>query len=227
MGTRLLSGCDLQVVSRLSALGQAYVQRSTVQRTSAQLHDKTSTSLLPAIQILSCTCCTQPPLYITLEEIQYFKSLQSYRYFTSGWVLETQWKEYCEEEKVVVQGKVRHSYAASKSLLKPWVIIRTNGTVEVAHCTCMAGSAEICSHIGAILHWVETAVHIGNVTPCTSLENKWLVPAPVQDIPRLHLKDIDFSAPKCQPIVPSYACIPGRSRRLKLHGCVKLKKFSI
>ena len=48
---------------------------------------------------------------------------------------------------VVVLGKVRHSYAASKSLLKPWVIIQTNGTVEVAHCTCMAGLAETCSHI--------------------------------------------------------------------------------
>ena len=66
--------------------------------------------------------------------------------------MEIQWKEYCEEGKVVVLSKVRHSYAASKSLLKPWVIIRTNGTVEVAHCTCMAGLAETCSHIGASLH---------------------------------------------------------------------------
>ena len=55
-----------------------------------------------------------------------------------------------------------------QSLLKPWVILRTNGTVEVAHCTCMAGSAETCSHIGAILHMVETAVLIRNNTPCIS-----------------------------------------------------------
>ena len=53
---------------------------------------------------------------------------------------------------VVVLGKVRHSYAASKSPLKPWVIIRINGTFEVAHCTCMTGLAETCSHVGAILH---------------------------------------------------------------------------
>ena len=66
---------------------------------------------------------------------------------------------------VVVLGKVRHGYAASKSLLKPWVIIRTNVTIEVAHCTCMAGLAETCSHIGAIFHWVETAVQICNNTP--------------------------------------------------------------
>ncbi len=72
----------------------------------------------------------------------------------------------------MVLGKVRHSYAASKSLLKPWVIIRTNGTVEVAHCTCMAGLAETWSQIGAILQRVETAVLIRNDTPCTSLEDK-------------------------------------------------------
>ena len=71
--------------------------------------------------------------FVTLEEVKNFKSLQSYKYFTSGWVLETQWKKYCDEGMVVVLGKVRHSYAASKSPLKPWVIIRNNGTVEVAH----------------------------------------------------------------------------------------------
>ena len=97
----------------------------------------------------------------------------------------------------MVLGKVRHSYAASKSVLKPWVIIRTNGTVEVAHCTCMAGLAVTCSHIGAILHWVETAALIHNNTPCTSLEDKWLMPAPVQDI------------------VPSFTCISGSSRKIE------------
>ena len=95
----------------------------------------------------------------------------------------------------MILGKVRHSYAASKSLLKPWVIIRTNGTVEVAHCTCMAGSAETCSHIGAILHRVETAALIRNGTPCIYLEDKWLMPAPV--------------------IVPSFTCIPGPSRKIE------------
>ena len=117
---------------------------------------------------------------------------------------------------VAVSDKVRHSYAASKSLLKPWVTIRTNGTLEVAHCTCMAGLAETCSHIGgAILHRVETAVRIHNDTPCTSLEGKWLMPAPVHNIPRLHLKDINFSAPKHQPRVPSFKCILGSSGKIE------------
>ena len=107
----------------------------------------------------------------------------------------------------MVLGKVRHSYAASKSLLKPWVIIRTNGTVEVPHCTCMAGSAEICSHIGAILHRVEIAVLIRNGTPCIYLEDKWLMPAPVQDI------------------APSFTCIPGPSKKIEAPSPIENEFF--
>ena len=64
----------------------------------------------------------------------------------------------------------------------------------------MAGLAETCSHVGAILHWVETAIRVRNDTPCTSKENKWLMPTPTQSIPYLPLSEIDFSAPKRQKI---------------------------
>ena len=117
-------------------------------------------------------------------------------------ILETQWKE----GKVVVLGKVRHSYAASKSFLKPWVIIRTNGTVEAAHCTCMDWLAVTCSYIGAIHHWVAALIH--NETPCTSLEDKWLMPAPVQDI------------------MPSFTCIPTSSRKIEAPLPSEIEFFS-
>ena len=61
----------------------------------------------------------------------------------------------------------------------------------------MAGLVETCSHIGAILHWMETAALIRNDTPWTSLEDKWLMPAPVQDT------------------VSSFTCIPGHSRKIE------------
>ena len=60
----------------------------------------------------------------------------------------------------------------------------------------MAGLAETCSHIGALLHWVETAVRMRDDTTCTSVENKWIAPAPVINIPYLMLNEIDFSTPK-------------------------------
>jgi hypothetical protein len=146
--------------------------------------------------------------FATLDEVKNYKSLQSFKYFSSGWVLDVGWKRYDDQEVVLVTGRVRHSYAASKAPLRPWIIIGFNGVVQVAHCTCMAGLAETCSHVGAVLHWVETAVRIRNDEPCTSKENKWLMPTPVNNIPFLQIRDIDFTTSKHQsrtpvPVVPS------------------------
>ena len=131
--------------------------------------------------------------FVTLEQAKNYKSVDSYSYFSCGWVLSTQWKLYAEEEIVLVVGKVRHSYAATKDPLKPWVLIICSGTVLVGHCTCMAGLAEICS---TILHWVESAVRIHKKVACTSKENKWIMSTPKENIPYLELREINFRAPK-------------------------------
>ena len=64
----------------------------------------------------------------------------------------------------------------------------------------MAGLAETCSHVGAVLHWVETAIRVCDDTPCTSKENKWLMPTAAQSIPYDQLSEIDFTAPKHQKV---------------------------
>ena len=92
-------------------------------------------------------------------------------------------------------------YAASKAPLQSWVRVYANGVVKVAHYTSMAGLAKTCSHVGALLYWVETAVWIRDQTPCTSKGNKWLLPAPVKNIPYLQLQDIDLTAPKHHSVV--------------------------
>ena len=137
---------------------------------------------------------------MTLDEVKNYKSLQSYKYFISGWVLEVGWKTYYNpgsstdgaDKVVLVLGKVRHSYSANKPPLYPWVIIKHSGAIVLAHCTCMAGLAETCSHVGAILHWVEAAVRVNMSTTCTSKENSWLMPAARENIPFLELNQISF-----------------------------------
>ena len=42
------------------------------------------------------------------------------------------------------------------------------------HCTCIAGLAESCSYVAALLYWLETAVHIHEQTMSTSKANAWL-----------------------------------------------------
>ena len=90
-------------------------------------------------------------------------------------MLETSWKVY--DDVFLLVGKVNHSYAINQTPLKPWVAIRKNGMVECGHCDCMVGLAETCSHIAAILYWLETAVRLNAETTCTSKPNSWLPPS--------------------------------------------------
>ena len=121
-----------------------------------------------------------------------YKSLDAYKYFAEGWVLETSWKLYGDVFLLV--GKVNHSYAVNKTPLKPWVAIRKNGVVECGHCDCMAGLAETCSHVAAILYWLETAVRIRDETTCTSKPNSWLppsMPANCHQVPYCTMEELE------------------------------------
>ena len=55
----------------------------------------------------------------------------------------------------------------------------------------MAGLAETCSHVGALLHWVDTAVRIRDEISSTSKKNEWMMSTPVTDLPYLRLRDIN------------------------------------
>ena len=136
--------------------------------------------------------------FVTHDEVKNYKSLLSYKYFVSGWVLEVAWKAYGDSQSpfVLVKGKVRHSYSTNKPPLYLWVIIKQSGAVLLGHCTCMAGLAETCSHVGVILHWVEAAVRINMSTTSTSKENSWLMPRAMDSTPFLELKNISFTANK-------------------------------
>ena len=130
--------------------------------------------------------------FVTLEEVKNFKSLQSYKYFTAGWVIDHRWKIF--NEVCLIVGKVNHSYAMSSAPLNPWVIIKNSGTVVCGHCTCMAGLGETCSHIGALLYWIEYAVRKQDEGSCTSRANKWMEPRTTKQVPYLQLDTIDFTS---------------------------------
>ena len=119
--------------------------------------------------------------------------MQSYKYFTSGWVIEHKWKTY--NDVSLITGKVNHSYSVSSTPMQPWVIAKHNGAVVCGHCTCMAGLGETCSHIGALLYWVEYQVHKRSEISSTSLTNSWLEPSSVSSVPYLQIVDIDFTSP--------------------------------
>ena len=76
--------------------------------------------------------------------------------------------------------------------------MKKTGTVVCGHCTCMAGLGETCSHIGALLYWVEYAVQRRDEESCTSKANKWIEPCTTKKVPFLQLDAIDFTSSEKQ-----------------------------
>ncbi|KAH9366634.1 hypothetical protein HPB48_018162 [Haemaphysalis longicornis] len=111
--------------------------------------------------------------YATQDEMRMVKSLEAHNFFTSGWVRGLAAKQL-PSKRVVVLSQVNHSQRLRDPQLKVWVLAEANGTIVAAHCTCMAGLGEACSHIGATLFAVETAVRIRDARTCTEKTNVWL-----------------------------------------------------
>lgn len=86
--------------------------------------------------------------------------------------------------------QVLHSQAINEKPLQPWIIIEQIGSVKSAHCTCMAGLGEACSHIGALLFYVE--YHVRNTV--TSVPAYWMDPG-IKSAQYDEVKNIDFSTP--------------------------------
>lgn len=94
-------------------------------------------------------------------------------------------------------GKVRRSYAIKEIPLRPWVAIRKDNVVEYGHCTCMAGLAETCSHVAAILYRLKTAVCIHQEAIGTSKLSSWLPSSQVSsDVPYMAVEKLEDVAPE-------------------------------
>ena len=89
---------------------------------------------------------------------------------------------------------VRHSQRLSASPLKAWIAAEMLGTILCAHCTCMAGLGEACSHILAVLFAAEANRRILKNVSCTSALCSWL-PAGNQSVGYAPMSDIDFTTP--------------------------------
>lgn len=78
--------------------------------------------------------------------------------------------------------------------LNVWVAVQLDGEVLTAHCQCMAGLAECCSHVGATLFYIKTVREVGTGETCTSLPCYWIASSN-QKVEFAELTDIEFTAP--------------------------------
>ncbi|XP_070389189.1 uncharacterized protein [Dermacentor albipictus] len=137
--------------------------------------------------------------FVTQDQLKSYKSLEAHNYVTSGLVEPPRVK--VRDGNVVVVGKVRHSQAFRDKLLLPWLLIKADGEVLCAHCTCMAGLGEACSHVGAVLFYLEAVVTRRDGQSCTDGQNAWLPP---------HLVSLE-----CRPVAEmDFASSAMKKRRL-------------
>ena len=70
----------------------------------------------------------------------------------------------------------------NETALKPWVIADTSGVIHAAHCDCMAGLGEACSHVGSLLFYLEAASRINSSKTVTQEKAYWLLPSSIDKV---------------------------------------------
>ena len=145
-------------------------------------------------------------------------------------MIEHKWKAI--NDVSLITGKVHHSYSVSPLPLQPWIIAKHNGAVVCGHCTCMPGLGETCSHIGALLYWVECQVHKSSEISSTSLTNNWLEPSSISSVLYQQIADIDFTSSEKkmktlqEPIATTTTTTTTTSSQTESHTSIRLASSS-
>ena len=71
--------------------------------------------------------------------------------------------------------------------LKPWAGIGPDGTIICAHCNCMVGAGEACSHVAAMLYAIMFGMRMRDETSCTSMICQWLEPTTTKEVQNNHV----------------------------------------
>ncbi|KAK7100130.1 hypothetical protein V1264_023125 [Littorina saxatilis] len=83
----------------------------------------------------------------TCEQLKAYKSSDSYRLFVSGWVRDVKCYSPDGCQNSVISAKILHSQRLNEPALSPWISATSDGNILAAHCTCMAGVGETCTHV--------------------------------------------------------------------------------
>ncbi|XP_072387363.1 uncharacterized protein [Diabrotica undecimpunctata] len=154
---------------------------------------------IPPITIIDIyTYLVNSHSYYSKEQMKAYKSLQAHKYFTSGFILKVGVK--IVNDFYIIVGKVKHSQKANAKPLDAWVIASSDGDIANAHCMCMAGNSEVCSHIAALLFAAEYAHAAAesktqDPTSCTDVTATWPMPALSTVVPIVPCLEMDFGKP--------------------------------
>ena len=89
-----------------------------------------------------------------------------------------------------------HSQRLRETPLKPWLIAQKSGKVVAAHCNCVAGLGETCTHVSALMFYIDAKVRIRDSQTVTQVPAYWKLPSSVKDAAYLPVCQIDFTSAK-------------------------------
>ena len=145
-----------------------------------------------------CYLINYPSQY-SKGSLKAYKSLESYKYVISGLVFNVKVKSLGDNFLVVA--RVRHGQSQfSKTPNHIWLGIAADGSIINGHCTCMAGLGKACSHIGAVMFYLQltpefTKRNLKGQDACTSMSCSWLPPS-AKEVSFARLSEINFQDPK-------------------------------
>ncbi|XP_048258168.1 uncharacterized protein LOC125383619 [Haliotis rufescens] len=115
-----------------------------------------------------------PSPFCSLSDIRNYRSLEAYDRFVCGWVRDIVSYVHLsvEDGKAihVVKSKVMHSQRLNEAPLHPWFITDDTGKVLSAHCNCIAGLGESCTHVASVMFAVKAIVRLREKEEVTTVE---------------------------------------------------------
>lgn len=118
------------------------------------------------------------------EGMKAYKSLKAYKYFADGYIRNVWAGEPQEQDDAVVVRCHCFSSLKAKKVYVVHLVVKKSGDVLSAACTCVAGKGEACSHIAALMFYVEDFMRQGHSdlptdTAATDHLQQWHVPLSV------------------------------------------------
>ncbi|XP_061580349.1 uncharacterized protein LOC133446350 isoform X2 [Cololabis saira] len=134
------------------------------------------------------------PSPYTAEDLKAYKGLEAYNQMVCGWVRELMYQQL--HERCIVKAKVLHSQSIRETPLEPWVIAEKSGRILGAHCTCVAGLGEVCTHVAALLFLIEEIINLRDSKTVTQEKAYWMLPTALSKVEYKECENIDFTAAK-------------------------------
>ena len=83
-----------------------------------------------------------------------------------------------------------NSQRLNEAPLEPWVIARSSGEILSEHCNCMAGLAEVCTHVASLLFWTEISIKIRESSTVTDPAAYLIAPSNPSHVQPQKIRDI-------------------------------------